>query len=283
MTTNPGARLATDGQVLRGATNDEARVDHILKVSGLHVRFGGVKAVTDVSFQVGSGEILGLIGPNGAGKTTSFNAVSGMVVPTEGRIALRGHDVTGWPPERMAALGMARTFQNIQLFEGLSVRENVMVGAGRLGSCGLLASVLRVGRHNMLERLKGQAADKWIERLGLAPYAETMAQELPLGLQRVAEVARAMAAEPAILLLDEPAAGLNRGEKDALGRVLRLLAAEADCAMVVVDHDVPLVMEIANRIVVLDHGVKIMEGRPDEVRADPRVIAAYLGTTEELA
>ncbi len=264
-------------------TSNAANAARMLTVSGLHVRFGGVKAVTDVGFSVGAGEILGLIGPNGAGKTTTFNAVSGMVVPSEGKIMLDGVDVTGWPPERMATLGMARTFQNIQLFEGLSVRENVMVGAGRQASCGLLASIVRVGRHNRLERTHAQAADAWMERLGLAPYAHTMAQELPLGLQRVAEVARAMAASPAILLLDEPAAGLNRGEKDALGKVLRMLAAEASCAMIVVDHDVPLVMDIANRVVVLDHGVKITEGSPDEVRADARVIAAYLGTTEELA
>lgn len=264
-------------------TNASKNEAQMLQVSGLHVRFGGVKAVTDVSFSVGVGEILGLIGPNGAGKTTTFNALSGMVVPTGGKITLDGADVTGWPPERMATLGMARTFQNIQLFEGLSVRENVMVGASRQGACGLLASMLRVGRHARLERLHAQVADEWIARLGLEPYARTMAQELPLGLQRVAEVARAMAASPSILLLDEPAAGLNRAEKDALGKVLRMLSAEAACAMIVVDHDVPLVMEIANRVVVLDHGVKITQGSPDEVRADPLVIAAYLGTTEELA
>lgn len=263
--------------------NNTKTATQMLKVAGLHVRFGGVKAVTNVSFSVNAGEILGLIGPNGAGKTTTFNAVSGMVMPTEGQITLDGNDVTGWPPERMATLGMARTFQNIQLFEGLSVRENVMVGAGRQESCGLLASMIRVGRHNRLERQHARVADDWIDHLGLGPYAQTMAQELPLGLQRVAEVARAMAASPSILLLDEPAAGLNRSEKDALGQVLRTLAAKASCAMIVVDHDVPLVMDIANRVVVLDHGNKITEGRPDEVRADPRVLAAYLGTTEELA
>ena len=249
----------------------------MLQTHGLSVRFGGLRAVDAVDLTLHNGEILGLIGPNGAGKTTMFNAISGMLQPSAGHVALREQDITGLPPERINALGVARTFQNVRPFAELSVRENVMMGAYGTGFCGVFVSALRLARHRRLERVAGDRADHWLRRLGLAGYADLPAAALPLGLQRAAEVARAMTANPAVLLLDEPAAGLNTVEKQRLATELRELNAETGCALLLIDHDMTLVMNLVHRVAVMDFGKKIADGTPSAVAADRAVIAAYLG------
>ena len=249
----------------------------LLQVEDLSVRFGGLLAVDRVSFAVQPGQIVGLIGPNGAGKTTTFNCLSGMIVPTTGRIHLRGEEITGLPPERIAGKGVARTFQNVRLFGELTLRDNIMMGAYGSGDCGMLASLLRLKVHSRLEREARDRTSHWLDRLGLSTYADMAATSLPLGLQRVAELARAMAGNPSLLLLDEPAAGLNGIEKQGLSAMLRKISSETDCALLVVDHDMGMVMGLVERLVVLDFGRKIAEATPDEARRDPAVIEAYLG------
>jgi branched-chain amino acid transport system ATP-binding protein len=249
----------------------------LLEVAHLTVQFGGLRAVDDVSFHVGEAEIVGLIGPNGAGKTTIFNCISGVIRPTSGSVVVRGEAVGSLVPDQACHLGILRTFQNVRLFAELSLRENIMMGAYSSGPCSMVAAMLRMAKHARLERLAEERAERWMRRLGLTAYADMPATVLPLGLQRVAEVARAMTADPSIVLLDEPGAGLNAVEKHRLSGVLRDISEETKCALLVVDHDMALVMGLVKRLVVVDFGKRIATGTPDEVIRDPAVIEAYLG------
>ncbi len=246
----------------------------VLQAEGLRKEFGGLVAVADVSFSVAAGEILGLIGPNGAGKSTTFNALTGVSGPTAGRVVVAGRDVTGWPARRIASLGVARSFQHVKLVAAMSVIENVVLGAHLRGTASPLSAVLRLDRAEEAA-LFGEAA-RQLARVGLADTADRPATSLALCQQRIVEIARALCLDPGLLLLDEPAAGLRHAEKQALAALLRRLRAEG-MAILLVEHDMEFVMTLADRLVVMDFGTVIAAGSPAAVRADPAVIAAYLG------
>jgi branched-chain amino acid transport system ATP-binding protein len=248
----------------------------MLEISAITQIFGGVTALKDVSFTVAKGEITGVIGPNGAGKTTLFNIISGIYTQSSGSIALEGKDVSSAPPERLARLGMVRTFQNIELFGAMTVRENVMVGLHTRGSSGLLACSLKMPWTLREERRIRTEAQKWLEFTGIADLADVTAGNLPFGKGRLLEIARALAVEPRIILMDEPAAGLNSRETQALARLIRSIR-DLGITIVLVEHDMELVMDICDRIVVLNLGMKLAEGTPREIQENREVIAAYLG------
>ncbi len=248
----------------------------MLEVSGITQIFGGVTALKDVSFQVRKGDITGVIGPNGAGKTTLFNIISGIYTQTSGTITLDGKDVSGAPPEQLARLGMVRTFQNIELFSAMTVRENIMVGRHTRSSSGLLACSLKMPWVLREEKRIRAEAEKWMEFTGISDLADVSAGNLPFGKGRLLEIARALAVEPRIILMDEPAAGLNSQETLALAQLIRRIR-EMGITVVLVEHDMELVMDICDRIVVLNLGMKLAEGTPREIQENPEVIAAYLG------
>lgn len=241
----------------------------VLSATGISVSFGGVHAVVDVDLEVGDGQIVGLIGPNGAGKTTFIDAITGFV-RSQGRVELDGHDLAGLPPHARARRGLARTWQSTELFDDLTVRENLTVAAQRPSFLTLAAELLgkRVGECAPAERA--------LELLDLGAIAEAMPGELTQGQRKLVGVARAIAMEPRLLCLDEPAAGLDTNESDELGRQLRQIA-DSGTTTLLIDHDMGLVMTICDRITVLEFGKVIASGPPDEVRRDPRVVAAYLG------
>jgi branched-chain amino acid transport system permease protein len=247
----------------------------ILQVSGAVKRFGGLVAVNDVSFDVKAGEIVGLIGPNGAGKSTMFNLLTCTAPMTAGQVKFLGHDVSGMSQREVARLGLARTFQHVKLRPHMSLLDNVALGAYARTSAGVLRAGLRLDRRQEYQVLR--EAQRQLERIGLADRAHEDAGSLPLGTQRMLEIARALAADPVLLVLDEPAAGLRRQEKMALVDLLRKLRDDG-VTILIVEHDMEFVMTLVDRLVVMNFGSKLVEGEPSAVRADERVQSAYLGS-----
>ncbi len=239
--------------------------------------FGGLRALRAVSFEVAPKSIFGLIGPNGAGKTTLFNVITGVYRPDGGDVRFDGAEIGGLSPARIAELGVARTFQNIRLFRAMTVEENVMVAGHKLHRAGLLSAVFRTGAHAADERALTTRAHELLEVLGLKEHAEEVAGSLPYGSQRRLEIARALMLGPKLLLLDEPAAGMNSAEALELERQIRFLRDELGVTIVLVEHNMSVVMSVCERIHVVDHGETIAEGTPAEIKVHPRVLAAYLG------
>ncbi len=253
----------------------------LLEARSLTRRFGGLIACNDISFAVQPGEIFGLIGPNGAGKTTLFNLITGMTRPDSGSLLFRGQKITGLRPNKVAALGIARTFQNIRLFGNLTALENVMIGGHLHTHSGVISGVLNLPRARREEFTMRTRAHELLALLDLDDKADVEARNMSYGDQRRLEIARALAIQPALLLLDEPGAGMNGGEKNRLSALIRDLRLRFDLTMVLIEHNVPLVMGICDRIAVLEFGHLIALGDPTVVRNDPAVIAAYLGVEDE--
>jgi branched-chain amino acid transport system ATP-binding protein len=247
-----------------------------LRVAGLSKAFGGIRAVHDCSFDVDPGTVVGLIGPNGSGKTTCLNALTGIYTPTRGTAHFRGTPILGRPPHAITALGIARTFQNVRLFPHLSVVDNVMVGQHCRTRAGVAGVILRTGRARAEEAKIAGVAATALARVGLGHRQGVPAGSLAYGERRLLEIARALATEPTMLLLDEPAAGLNPHETERLMRLIEGLRGDG-LTLIVVEHNMRLVMGVCDRITVLDFGRKVMEGAPQDVRVHPAVIEAYLG------
>lgn len=239
--------------------------------------FGGLSALSGLDMEIHSGEIIGLIGPNGAGKTTAFNAITGRIRPTSGKVFFLGNDITSWSTPRIAQSGITRTFQSIKLYDDLSVIENVMVAGHASIRYSFLEGIFAIGRYSADERRIRLRARDLLALMGLSSMALEKAGNLPYGSQRKLEIARALALHPKLLLLDEPVAGMNPMETQELSRLLKRLHDDMELAIGLIDHDMKFVMDVCHKIRVIDHGVPIAWGTPDQIRKDEKVIAAYLG------
>jgi branched-chain amino acid transport system ATP-binding protein len=254
-------------------------MSHLLELTGVSKRFGGLQAVNEVDFHADPGEIVGVIGPNGAGKTTLFNIVTGFYSPDEGTMIFDGHNIAGLKPNALTRLGMARTFQSVRLFNAMTVLENAMVGQHSRTKSGVWGALTRTGR---TQREENRIAEKARQSLAffddrLLPRQDSLASDLAYADRRRLEIARAMATEPKLMLLDEPAAGMNPAEKDKLIKQIGRLRDEQGYSIILIEHDMPVIKSVSDRVVALDHGIKIAEGTYQEVSSNQQVIEAYLG------
>lgn len=249
---------------------------YILEVRELTKHFGGIRAIEDISFKIKEGEIVSIIGPNGAGKTTLFNCLTGITTPTKGNIYFMDKEISKLPPHKIAELGIARTFQNIRLFPTMTVIENVMVSQHTRVRYGLINAIIKGSSYKKNEQIIREKAFEYIELVGLENYSDNIASNLPYGSQRRLEIARALATESKVLLLDEPSAGMNPLETSEVMSLIKKIQGLGK-TIILIEHDMRVVMGISDKVIVLDHGVKIAEGLPENVKNDPLVIEAYLG------
>ena len=275
-----GVGSATSATVAQPAGAAAAGGVQILEVKDLAVSFGGIKAVNGLTFSVHEGEIVSVIGPNGAGKTSAFNCISGFYRPNQGSVTFDGNPITRNKPSRITQLGMARTFQNVRLFKEMTVLENVKTGMHTRLKQNVFDAMLHTPRYRRSEAQCTEDARGWLDFVGFRADDELLVTQLPYGEQRRVEIARALATQPKLLLLDEPAAGLNHNEKQELMALIRKIR-DLGVGIVLIEHDMGLVMEISERIVVLNYGKEIADGTPEQIKNDPAVIAAYLGEDDD--
>ncbi len=270
----------TLADALTGTSVDLPEGAPLLRVEDMELRFGGTRAVDGISFDVRRGELFAIIGPNGAGKTSIFNCISGVYRPQAGRVRFLGEDLLGDRPDRIAKRGIARTFQNIELFDNLTVVENLMLGRHQHLDYGVLEGMLYLGRAKRAELANRRIVEDIIDFLEIAAQRKLPVGMLPYGVKKRVELGRALAMEPKLLLLDEPVAGMNSEETEDMARFILDIRSELDTAMILVEHDMGLVMDLADRVMVMDFGRRISLGDPKSVQADPAVIKAYLGEPE---